>query len=59
MPSFQPGQMIGPYKVVSLLGKGGMVTVTENSSAHKFAISNGFPWREYWFTTGFYTGYCN
>lgn len=27
MPSFQPGQMIGHYKVVSLLGKGGMATV--------------------------------
>lgn len=27
MSSFRPGQMIGQYKVVSLLGKGGMATV--------------------------------
>lgn len=27
MPGFQPGQMIGHYKVVNLLGKGGMATV--------------------------------
>jgi hypothetical protein len=42
MPSFQPGQMIGYCKMVSLLGKGGMATVTEDASALKFAISNGF-----------------
>lgn len=33
MSSFRPGQMIGQYKVVSLLGKGGMATVYKGYQA--------------------------